>query len=170
MFSTNHEFSIVCILYPHPCWQYPEKRFDFWWHCICILVFDYGWVTTYLDSFFMYYRIQHEYISFILQPLDTPNFLSDEPGLPPTKEKIVLHLLEFVDRGIISWCMNADLVQLCLSSHKQLLELKVSLLTASSYRGWFCGSLYRLVKELLCVTFAVLSQGDCISYVRWCLV
>ena len=124
-----------------------------------------------LGQFFsMYYRIQHEYISFILQPLDTPNFLSDEPGLPPTKEKIVLHLLEFVDRGIISWCMNADLVQLCLSSHKQLLELKVSLLTASSYRGWFCGSLYRLVKELLCVTFAILSQGDCISYVRWCLV
>lgn len=62
MFSTNHEFTLVCTCI-HIVVDNIHKE-DLL-SDDTVSVFDYGWVITYLDSFFMYYRIQHEYISFI---------------------------------------------------------------------------------------------------------
>ena len=45
----------------------------------------------------------------------------------PSKETIVEHLLSVLNEGILKWCEQVDLNQLCANSHKQLLELKVSI-------------------------------------------
>ena len=34
-------------------------------------------------------------------------------------------VVSFLDSGIVGWCEEIDLPSLCLSNHKQLLELKV---------------------------------------------
>ena len=58
-----------------------------------------------------------------LAPLAPPP--AEDPGAPPTKEQLVQHLAGFINTGIVQWCGTADLEQLCISSHKQLLEMKV---------------------------------------------
>lgn len=44
----------------------------------------------------------------------------------PQKEALVEQLVAFLDTSIVQWCEEADLLSLCSSNHKQLLELKVN--------------------------------------------
>ena len=46
-------------------------------------------------------------------------------GDPPPKGEIVGHIVRSVDDGVMRWCVEMDLRQLCVNSHKQLMEMKV---------------------------------------------
>ncbi|KAL5493303.1 hypothetical protein EMCRGX_G014460 [Ephydatia muelleri] len=58
------------------------------------------------------------------QPLP-PVLLSK--GDPPPKGEIVGHIVRHVDEGVMRWCVEVDLRQLCINSHKQLMEMKAFL-------------------------------------------
>ena len=42
-----------------------------------------------------------------------------------SKEDTVHHLVEFVNERVKKWCLDVDVQEMCLHSHKQLLQLKV---------------------------------------------
>lgn len=43
-----------------------------------------------------------------------------------SKEDIVHHLVEFMNERVKKWCLDVDVQEMCLHSHKQLLQLKVT--------------------------------------------
>ncbi len=46
----------------------------------------------------------------------------------PSKEDIVRQLTSFIDREMTTWLEGKDLRELCATNHKQLLELKVTMI------------------------------------------
>ena len=43
----------------------------------------------------------------------------------PTKEAIVDDLVSYIDRQVDEWCYHADIIAMCQTRQKQLLEMKV---------------------------------------------
>ena len=43
----------------------------------------------------------------------------------PTKEAIVDGLVSYIDRQVDEWCYHADIIAMCQTRQKQLLEMKV---------------------------------------------
>ena len=44
----------------------------------------------------------------------------------PTKEAIVDDLVSYIDRQVEEWCCHADIIRMCQTRQKQLLEMKVN--------------------------------------------
>lgn len=44
----------------------------------------------------------------------------------PDKADIVDHLVRFVDSKVEQWCIEADLMDMCHNTYKQLLDMKVT--------------------------------------------
>ena len=59
---------------------------------------------------------------FFLKPLP-PILLAK--GDTPSKEELVGHIVRKVDEGVMKWCAEVDLKELCVNSHRQLMEMKV---------------------------------------------
>ncbi len=77
----------------------------------------------------------HPLLPSSLQPPPLPPTLSSDPASLPAKGQVVDHLLQFIDEGLVRWCREADLSQLCVTNHKQLLEMKVGTAQLPSTRN-----------------------------------
>ena len=51
----------------------------------------------------------------------------------PTKEAIVDDLVSYIDRQVDEWCYHADIIAMCQTRQKQLLEMKVWLILNSIF-------------------------------------